>query len=775
MNLTTHNIVSPRNAHAYAFHLPFLSYRQLLTANHDWRRIAALSTLLAAMVTASLLAGTPPPAQAADICPNAVQRAQNHSSDLPDCRAYEMVSPPYKEGFGVDPRNFTDDGIVSYISSGNFAGSAIGLAANLYHATRSATGWSTTAPTPSGAIYDTNRNTVAAESADLRSSLWVMHRRDRPGTTTGYYLRTGDGNFTEVGQDSGGVAGTSADLSHLIINHGFAGNGAITALYEYVGTGNDGPPRAVSVDNLGNPTPAETCPKTTSIDGRVIVFASGCHVGLQQLWARVGGTATIAVSGSECTRTASDVAGACNGPSSPDYAGSAADGSRVYLITNQQLINADHDESSDLYACDIPSGAPAPVGSANPCATLTQVSGGATGAQVENVVAVSNDGSRVYFVAHGVLADNLGIDDHGAVAGGHNLYLWQRDATYPTGHTSFIAGLDTNDLDRAQMSPDGRYLTFVTASALVTAGQAIDTDSARDVYRYDSDTNAVVRVSTSISGGDGNDSTFGADVGGTGQRSAWMTSDGSSIAFDTAESLSPSDTDGVKDVYVWHDGHVSLISSGGGNLLWISPSGRDIFFSTDVALVAADGDIISDLYDARAGGGFDVTQMAPCSGTDCQSQLSVVPDLIGPPTLGPTERNRPTVQPALSLRAVNGEQRKRLAATGKLKLTVTANTPGTIRARATATLGGRLVTVAAARHVLTAPGQLGMSLTLSKKARAQLVARGRLEVKVAVSHSKVALNRSMTLTLVYAKPKQKTPNGSSHARRAAASSDRIQP
>ena len=30
-------------------------------------------------------------------------------------------------------------------------------------------------------------------------------------------------------------------------------------------------------------------------------------------------------------------------------------------------------------------------------------------ARVENVVSVSEDGSRVYFVAQGVLADNLGV------------------------------------------------------------------------------------------------------------------------------------------------------------------------------------------------------------------------------------------------------------------------------------------------------------------------------------------------------------------------------
>ena len=71
--------------------------------------------------------GLRPSAVAADACANAAVRAQTGSTGLPDCRAYEMVSPPYKEGFPVMPGPilFTDDGIVSYQSSGAFAGNAM--------------------------------------------------------------------------------------------------------------------------------------------------------------------------------------------------------------------------------------------------------------------------------------------------------------------------------------------------------------------------------------------------------------------------------------------------------------------------------------------------------------------------------------------------------------------------------------------------------------------------------------------------------------------------
>ena len=132
--------------------------------------------------------------------------------------------------------------------------------------------------------------------------------------------------------------------------------------------------------------------------------------------------------------------------------------------------------TSDLYACDIPAGAPAPVGSANPCASLTQVSGTASNARVENVVAVSEDGSRVYFVAQGVLADNLGVGGVGALAGAQNLYLWERDRGIRRGRRGssprLRSGNDLTGQTQAQMTPDGRYLLFVTANKLVTAGRA---------------------------------------------------------------------------------------------------------------------------------------------------------------------------------------------------------------------------------------------------------------------------------------------------------------
>jgi hypothetical protein len=743
------------------------SFRTTVSA---WAVAAAMGLLFAIGLATA-------PIAMADTCANAAVRVETNSSALPDCRGYEMVSSPYKEGFVATPSVFSDDGIFAYGSAGSFAGNTQGtLLGMTYLASRSSVGWTTTAPGPPEAIFNSDLTGLAGWSADLRRSLWMMSRRDAPEETFGFWLRDPDGGFTRIGDADSAVAPRpslrlkSADLSHIVFNYATSGDGARTALREYVGTGNGGPPRLVSANNFGESTPSDTCPNGMSADGRVIVWTSGCFGGdVPAVWARIGGAVTVAVSGSECTRTSVDPGGACNSLSPAEYAGAADDGSRVFFTTSQQLVNGDTDTTNDLYACDLPAGVPAPVGSANACASLTQVSGTATNARVENVIAVSDDGSRVYFVAQGVLAGNLGVGDVGADPGSifvpepHNLYVWERDGAHPAGQTRFVARLASNDLSQqrhpAQMTPDGRYLLFTTGNAVVTAGPGADTtDGAIDVYRYDADSGVMLRVSTSVTGDGGNDPAFTASIG----RLSSMTSNGSTVVFETAEALSRDDTNGVTDVYSWRDGQVSLISRGGGSAVGITPSGRDMFFATKAPVLAVDGDVIDDVYDARVGGGVSLPRIPPpCFGDGCQGLLSGAPGLAGPRSGLSGDSDPDNVAATLSLRAVTAGQRRRLAATGKLALAVKANAAGRVSATARAKIRGRSVTVGSGRHTMTTPGSVAVTLKLSRRARGQLAARGRLTVKVVVSHSKATRGRSVTLKLTRARAKSSSVGGRS--------------
>jgi Tol biopolymer transport system component len=714
--------------------------------------------LMIAAVSVGMLFGSGSSAVAADGCANAALRAQNGSSALPECRAFEMVSPSYKQGFGIDRNNvqtFSDDGTIRFFSAASLAGNGLGAVFNQYLATRSEAGWVTSALNPPYSLYSAAvAQGAEAMSVNLDRSLWVMQKIDESTDAIDLYVRSADGIFTRLGK--GAPSGTpytklvSADLSDIVFGHSNTGG----PLSEYAGTGNTD--RPVSVDNNGQEPPGRPeyiCANRMSADGRVIVYTSdscGSQGGPEtRVWARVGGSATVEVSGSECTRGPGDPGGVCHGAARADFAGAAVDGSRVLFTTTQQLVNGDIDQSNDLYACDIPAGSPTPVGVANSCTTLTQISDTSSGAQVDNVAAVSDDGSHVYFVAHGsVLADNTGVNDTAAVADVHNLYLWIKDAAHPAGQITFIAPTDGS----GQTTPDGRYYIFASTDKLVTSGPGDDGDIAVDIYRYDSVTKTMQRLSTSTSGAGGDDAfdaAFG-NSGAIGRRATNVTADGSTVVFATDEALSPTDTNPTTDIYEWHDGQVSLISgAGGGNAPWITPSGRDIFFITNQPLTAADGDTIGDLYDARIGGGFDLTQPSPCSGEECGGPDSTPPSLTQPPP-PPDANNAPVTTPKLTLKAISVTQRRTLAKTGKISLKITTNAPGTVTATATARLAGKATTIATTRRTVTGPATAILALTLSQRARTQLASHKKLTITITISHTQIALNKTTTLKLTHA-------------------------
>jgi hypothetical protein len=610
----------------------------------------------------------------ANACPNEALRAEDNSLALPECRAYELVSNAFKNGFiATPPIYYAEDGSVfDYASGGAFAGVGLAGPTNRYVATRSDAGWKTDGRNPSGP--DFAGTGWADASTDFQSSLYWARRATESSTVQDFYLRKPDGSVVLVGPganhpslpasppspESPGALpdyrGASADLSHMIFRLGhensYPGGGSSgTNLYEYVGTGND-TPRLVGLDNsddlvsqcgtdAGSPSDRSYAMST---DGRVIFFsAMACSGGpaATELWARVDGTTSYDASHSQCTR--SD----CNAPADAAFQGAAADGSRVYFTTTEQLVNGDTDETNDLYEYDLPTAA-----DPNPSPTLTEVSGAAAGANVEGVTRISDDGSRVYFVANGVLAANNGANEAPAQAGGNNLYVWKRDADQPAGQTTFVAKLVDEDADlwgrdfrMAQTTGNGRYLVLSTSSPLV----ATDTDIARDVYRYDATTGEIVRLSADSTGSRGNtpglNATFfpvesiGASTAVARPRTA-MSADGSSVAFLTNESLSPADVNGAPDIYLWHAGHLSLISDGqwpegvgafstGG---YVDGSGEDVFFTTAQQLTRGDGDTTVDIYDAHVDGGFSFATPAPCVAEGCQLAPSGQPTAPAPAT-----------------------------------------------------------------------------------------------------------------------------------------------
>jgi hypothetical protein len=435
-----------------------------------------------------------------------------------------------------------------------------------------------------------------------------------------------------------------------------------------------------------------------SADGEQVFFTN-CG----QLFVRLGGTRTLEVSkplaeGDGCAEGSSSSCLRAAERAGADFAGASRDGSRVFFTTTAPLAPEDHDAGSDLYMASIgcPDGESGCAASGREVRSLVQVShdpgGGEAG--VQGVVRVAPDGSRVYFVAAGDLltaGERQALEGAGRAvphAGADNLYVYDSLANGGAGEIAFIGDLCsgyqlsgsvedlrcplpnknnsggvaetdtplTSFVAEAQTAgTDGRYLVFSTYAQLTTS----DTNSAKDVYRYNAQAGQLQRVSLGEGGYDsnGNGGDFNAQIGQIsyeglikeeyGLRRRAISEDGSRIVFLSSAPLSPAVSNGLENVYEWHEtaggeGSVSLISSGSATepveQVVISPSGQDVFFLTDQGLVPQDTDGENDVYDARLGGGFPAAPAVqqPCSGDACQGPLTNPQPLLVPGSVAQT-------------------------------------------------------------------------------------------------------------------------------------------
>ncbi|MBO0746711.1 MAG: hypothetical protein J2O47_00085 [Acidimicrobiaceae bacterium] len=307
---------------------------------------------------------------------------------------------------------------------------------------------------------------------------------------------------------------------------------------------------------------------------------------------------------------------------------------------------------------------PSPTDVQTPADLFTVDLGDDTTTQITNTgdarfVNVSADGSEVYFESPSQIGGQGTADEP-------NLYLWDR----ASGDTTFIATLAAHDVntdflgqslvrwtagatppptakngnfgagdDTSRTTPDGNVLVFESQAQLT----AYDNAGHTEIYRYDADTSGLQCVSCVGLGPASADATL-QDVwlGAFDQfhpldavhPSANLTHDGATVVFQSGEALTPADLNGAQDVYRWHDGDVSLISSGqasGESFLYaVTRDASDIVFLTPQGLLPQDQNgATGALYDARVDGGFPTAGSGPgpCQGDACQ----------GDPTPPPTE------------------------------------------------------------------------------------------------------------------------------------------
>lgn len=594
----------------------------------------------------------------------------------PTERAYEMVSPPEKNGGGA---------IVGYrYSSVAYDGEGIGFCtdaqfgdppANLgnlcahYASQRYVEGWRTQAiqpgfcfPTGKSHVQTVSLNVDAAfldrpESADCMVEPLVdpapmpggyAYREDLTTDPLSYHLLNPQPGYTansSSGSNGGGYQAASDEFDHIVYaspdqQTGDAPAGSFQKLYEWAG----GTLRLVSKDTSNAPfATSSSVPGGSTSDSYNAISSSGLRIffqngsgSAQELYMRQQGTTTYWISQQECSPACSDTAAADN------FQLATPDGAKALFTSTAKLNNDDSNATgADLYLYTH-SGNPA----ANTNLTLLSKDSEAadgTGASVQGVLGMSDSGDVVYFAANGQLVPGQ------PTAAGPKLYRWDRSGGSPT--LSYLATLNSGEsagnwaaaagqvVNRA-LTPDGSRLLIQTTVAL---DPFADTDPDRDLYLLDDEDAGWRCVSCQAPGAPSAGDTImtpgagGQLVNAVGQeRRIVISDDGARVFFATRDPLDPAeDTNGRADVYEWHEGAVQLVSSGkdpaGALLLGAGHDGRDVLFLTDSQLVGWDTDRANDIYDARIGGGFaEPTPFeAPCEGEACRDGGSTAPDDLG--------------------------------------------------------------------------------------------------------------------------------------------------
>jgi hypothetical protein len=371
------------------------------------------------------------------------------------------------------------------------------------------------------------------------------------------------------------------------------------------------------------------------------------------------------------------------GPAAPGddlFQGASADATKVYFTSPRKLTASDTDASAEPCGADIGASkgcdlwlydATRPAGD-----RIVHVSAGEGpgGADVfSSVATISGDGSRVYFVAQGALTADTNPEGQSAVAGQPNLYLYEAESTT----TSFIGVLSPGDQGSLQgglwsltgsgfgdayAAPlygpdlkgggDGHVLAFASKASLT----ANDQDGGkRDVYRYDATSDTLELVSVDPDTEDApRDVTVNPAVAKViefnfNEATRWMSEDGETIAFATAEPLVAGDTNETVDPYVWKEGQLGYVPALISEPPAVSPVGGQLAFATQTELLPADREAAQDVYVAREGGGFPEPPPAaaacdPLQEGSCQKATPATPSLAAPATAafsGPGNRTEP--------------------------------------------------------------------------------------------------------------------------------------
>jgi hypothetical protein len=562
-------------------------------------------------------------------CANQAHRT-GPSANLPDCRAYELVTPAETGGLPPDipvetsqgaafptlPASPAGNSLAFSVANGiipGFDGGIGGFFGDNYVSSRTASGWSTELIGPNGS--QGGYISPGGLSADHRYFNFNVSKGGSlvlnvEGTS---YARYPDGGFRLLGE---GSLDTVEDVvtnfigaeGHVIFSLGVGGRPATkllpeasdAAIYDRTADG------ALHVISLlpGDVTPEDDALfQGASADGSAVAFRVGSG---SPVYVRLDNAETVIAA-----------------PADAQFAGLSDDGHYLFFMQDGDLHRYDSESGETTAITESGDVEPVNIGSA---------------------------GTGGYFLSPSVLpvfANPLGAEPQPSA---YNLYHWQEG-----GGLDFVATVTERDAEGKSGGNDGLGLwmemmkaqeaqailssrTSADGAALLFESRADLTGSEAggkvEIFRYDSAAATLQCVSCD-------------PIGAAPQGDAELTSlanpltevpnlsaNGRRAFFETPERLVSADNDSRVDVYQWEtqgegtclepDGCVSLISGGQSGrddfLFGVSRTGDDVFIGTADQLVERDTSEAISIYDVRVGGGFapPAAPAGECLGESCQ-------------------------------------------------------------------------------------------------------------------------------------------------------------
>lgn len=506
-----------------------------------------------------------------------------------------------------------------------------------------------------------------------------------------------------IGNPSGvNFAGASPDLNHVVLRS----SAALTAnaakvgledgLYDWSGgrlelvsvlPGAGEEPVSGSLGLHGGSEQGNITRDAVSIDGSR-VFWSGPENHLYMRDTTKSETVQLDVPEPECL-----LKGECepepNEQEEAEFQTASSDGSKVFFTDNRRLTigagakQSAHGPEPDLYECEMVEHADKPTCDLTDLTPLI----GAEHANVRGVViGASEDGSYLYLVAEGVLAE-------GATPGDNLYVLHDSGGVWTTRFIAQLSGADHPDWlflkgMPARVSPDGQYVAFMSEKSL-TGYDNLDANSGQpdeEVFLYHAETSSTgelepgrlicascdpsgarpvgIQAKEAPSQAINEDDVWptgtwlAADVPGwdtTSYQPRYL-SDSGRLFFNSVDPLVPQAANGVADVYesepsgegscasssTASGGCVALVSAASSGeesvFLDASEDGDDVFFLTSARLARQDTDTAFDVYDAHVCAAAEpcpvVTASPPsCTTADaCRAAPTPQPAIYGAPS-----------------------------------------------------------------------------------------------------------------------------------------------